>query len=331
MAAAAAAKAIPKKGAPAGGNVERSQSGSGSRIAGFVIAVGLGGWSAFLLGPEVLRQWDQWRHERAVEAKLREHVAELPPPPPPLPAHDPAIGKLGTDSSLSKEPLGLVLVAAQPGRTPLEGTAQLGVDVRNPQTYGAGALLENGARLVEIHTDAVVLERGTQRYRLRLRENVAQIERAQLPPGQSGFESRAQTAERNVRRNLAMVGGVSGSSTTPAPTTSFDHHAEVVRTYAEVQNGRVTALIVGQGTTGAGLARLGLRHGDRITSVDGQPVWGETQWNSVMDALSAGSSVTVSVQRGESVEDVTLTPSALQPPTPPPMPTQGAGAPPGMS
>jgi hypothetical protein len=39
------------------------------------------------------------------------------------------------------------------------GFAQIGVDATSPQTYAAGALLANGARLTEIYSRYVVLER----------------------------------------------------------------------------------------------------------------------------------------------------------------------------
>src|SRR5512147_151082 len=67
--------------------------------------------------------------------------AQSPPAPrvAPAPSFDPSDALLGTDSSVSTQEMQLVLVATAPGRTPREGTATLGTDPRNPQTYAAGA------------------------------------------------------------------------------------------------------------------------------------------------------------------------------------------------
>jgi len=73
---------------------------------------------------------------------------------------------LGNDSSVSKVPLPLVLVRTQPGRNSREGFAQIGVNALTPQTYGAGAILANGARLSEIYDHYVLLERDGRSVRL---------------------------------------------------------------------------------------------------------------------------------------------------------------------
>src|SRR2546429_388360 len=53
----------------------------------------------------------------------------------------------GNDSSVSAVPQPLILVRTQRGRNSREGFAQIGVRTHSPQTYIAGALLANGARL----------------------------------------------------------------------------------------------------------------------------------------------------------------------------------------
>jgi len=75
----------------------------------------------------------------------------------------------GADASIAKEPSRLYLTGTVLGRNVHEGYAMLGVSADNPQTFGAGALLLNGARLTEIHEKYVVLERGGRSARLYLR------------------------------------------------------------------------------------------------------------------------------------------------------------------
>ena len=105
-------------------------------------------------------------------------MAPKPIPIAKAPEHPPnkAIGLTppiprGNDSSISPEPLALTLVQVHLGRNATEGSAEIGVVRESPQTYQAGAMLENGSRLVEIHSDYVLLKNGTKQARLYL-ENV---------------------------------------------------------------------------------------------------------------------------------------------------------------
>ena len=84
---------------------------------------------------------------------------------------------LGTDSSVSVVPLRLHLVATRLGPNNREGFADIGVDVRTPQTYRAGAILANGARIDEIYSNYVILTREGREERLYVE--------GQTPPGDS--------------------------------------------------------------------------------------------------------------------------------------------------
>lgn len=84
----------------------------------------------------------------------------------------------GTDSPIGPRPQQLYLMATTPGNSTHEGTARIGTSPNTPQTYIAGALLVNGARIAEIHRDHVVLERKDERGKLYL--HAAQTERLSL-------------------------------------------------------------------------------------------------------------------------------------------------------
>ena len=60
----------------------------------------------------------------------------------------------------------LQLFGVKVGRSSAEGLAVLGAAEASSRTYVAGALLENGARLAELHSDHVVLTRAGRRYTL---------------------------------------------------------------------------------------------------------------------------------------------------------------------
>jgi type II secretion system protein C len=67
---------------------------------------------------------------------------------------------------VSVTPLALVLTGTHQAIDPRDSAAFIGVDPRYPQTYAAGALLANGARLAHIGRDHVLLERDGKRVRL---------------------------------------------------------------------------------------------------------------------------------------------------------------------
>jgi hypothetical protein len=114
-----------------------------------LLAIGAGGW----LSLHFIAPVDQPSTQEASREQMKvAETASRPSAPP-----DAATSLLGTASSISPDELTLVLVATSPGRTPRDGTASLGTDPRNPQTYAAGASLVNGAVLAEIHADHVVL------------------------------------------------------------------------------------------------------------------------------------------------------------------------------
>jgi hypothetical protein len=95
-------------------------------------------------------------------------IAGAPSPPPTKGVDIAPPTSQGNDTSISLVPLQLVLVHVQPGRNVYEGSAQIGVVRESAQAYQAGALLENGARLVEIHADYVLLQKGDRSARLYL-------------------------------------------------------------------------------------------------------------------------------------------------------------------
>ena len=93
-------------------------------------------------------RWHDWRaHSRAGRANRNSHRRLRP-------------------LRIHQVPKPLLLISTAPGRNPGEGTARIGTEPRNPQTYSGGAILANGARLAEIHSDHVVIERSGQRISL---------------------------------------------------------------------------------------------------------------------------------------------------------------------
>src|SRR5712671_4146777 len=146
-------------------------------FAGAAVLIVVALWAAdFRIGQfDLARAWQKtrewWHQEWFTDKDERQAVAPQLPTPVTVDSgqsKDPPKPLPGTDSSISATPQALVLVSTTRGRNAREGTARLGTHPENPQTYAAGALLANGARLLEIYDDHIVLERDGKQAKLYL-------------------------------------------------------------------------------------------------------------------------------------------------------------------
>lgn len=181
----------------------------------------------------------------------------------------------GTDSSLSTSPQPLFLVATSPGRNKSEGTAQIGTNPENPQTYVSGALLANGTRLAEIHRDHVILTRGDSAARLEI--------------------YRRNALAASTSNALLLVGGESQPHVPVTMTT------EVLTSYlrpSPVYDGEVMrGYQVYAGPKAGVFSRLGLEAGDVITAIDDAPLTDPQQALELLAQLTHGSAIVATVER----------------------------------
>jgi hypothetical protein len=191
----------------------------------------------------------------------------------------------GNDTSGSPIPLQLILVQTHPGMNVHEGTAQMGTVRESPQTYQAGALLENGARVAEIHTDYVLLQKGTRSVRLYLDNTPA-----------------AQKATGNA---LAMVGPIPGL---PPPTKAPSR--EVVTDYirpSPLYDGEaLLGYQVYPGAKSAPFMQMGLRAGDVIVAIDSMPLTDPAAAWDMFRQLADGSIHGASIKRSGQVQELSL-------------------------
>lgn len=191
----------------------------------------------------------------------------------------------GNDSSISKVPLPLLLTGTMPGRDAHEGRAFIGVDKDSPQTYAAGALLANGARIASIYTDHVVLERNGKSVELYL-------------------QGVGHSHHTNINSSLLTVGGV----TAPTPATANTH--EVLTDYirpspvydAEVLKG--FQVYAGQHATV--FSQLGLESGDIITSINGVPLNEPASAIEQLKQLTQGVAVTATLKRKGQTQTISI-------------------------
>jgi hypothetical protein len=196
---------------------------------------------------------------------------------------------LGTDSSVSPRPLPLILVRTQLGRNNREGFAQIGVNARTPQTYAAGAMLANGARLTEIYDHYVVLERDGHSVRLYLQGEGH-------PP--NGAEA-----------GVATVGGTPAEP--PAPVTSRDGLSQFIRPSPVFVGTQLRGYALYAGRQPAAFSDLGLESGDVLTTINGALVSRASDSLTVLNTLTEGAVLTVVVERQGVAQSLSLDGSVI--------------------
>lgn len=201
---------------------------------------------------------------------------------------------LGNDSSVSTVPQPLVLARVQLGRNSREGFAQIGVNARSPQTYAAGALLANGARLTEIHEHYVVLEGEGRSVHLYLQ--------GESPP--------ASTLSGSTTPGLLTVGGTPTEA--PAAVTSREPLTDYVRPSPVFVNGQLHGYALFAGRKARVFSELGLQSGDVITRINGAPVSTSSDSLAVLESLTKGDALSVVIEREGTARTLTLDGAALQ-------------------
>jgi general secretion pathway protein C len=148
----------------------------------------------------------------------------------------------------------------------------------------AGAILENGARIEEIYRDHVVLAKGAQRTELYL-------------------EATGKAARVSSRGEAMLtVGGP------PRKIEEAHLSIEVITDYLRpvpvYANGIITGFQVYPGAQSAPFNQWGLKAGDIVTDLDGQPLTESDQAMGLFRSIADGEAMTAKVHRstGETVE-----------------------------
>jgi general secretion pathway protein C len=216
-------------------------------------------------------------------------------------AANPVVASLGTDDFGSETPRSLVLVDTSPGRNAREGTARLGTNPANPQTYSAGAILLNGARLTEILPDYIVLERGGGSVRL--------------------YAQGRGPAVHPEKSPLLQVGGtrIGGNLASSAGSLPDDSRTAAIRNYIRfnpvLENEQLRGFELLVGARPEAFPRLGLLAGDVLTQFNGVKVTDGNQVMDMLERLFAGAAIDATVERGGRSQRVTLDGSVLSKPT----------------
>ena len=255
------------------------------------------------LKPRDLYEW--WQRPGKAVVKPRPPVVLAPRTVQNVHHEDPK-ARFGTDSSASTVPLSFHLVRAMPGLSSRSGKAQIGVDVSHPQTYLAGAILENGARLDEIYRDHVVLVKGAHHTSLYI-----------TTTGASTVATKPDA--------LTLTGGP--TPVVGSPHLSLEPVTDYLRVVPLYRDNIVAGFQVYPGVRTAPFTKWGLRPGDVMIDLDGQPLSDPDQVMASLRGLIDGEALTATVEREGASLSITLNGADIQQlrtasnaPLPPPNP-----------
>jgi len=192
----------------------------------------------------------------------------------------------GNDTSVSPIPLPLILVRTQPGRNSREGLAQIGVNARSPQTYAAGAILANGARLTEIYEHYVVFDRDDHSVRLYL---------------QGEAQSRG-----DLETGLLTVGGAAPAAAVVTMTKSQETLTTYLRPSPVFVGGQLRGYALYPGRNPEPFSRLGLQPGDVVTRINGTAISSPADSLAALRTLADGAAITVVLERQGNLESLSL-------------------------
>lgn len=246
--------------------------------AGSAVLIIVACWSA-----GVFERWREWFVPEADAPVAAQGPAPVIAAPPVTAPGGPL--RLADDGAVGK----MRLVATQPGRNAREGTAQLATGNADPLTYVAGALLANGASLVEVHADHVVLKRGASSTELYV-EGMARTARGAkaAPPDEA-----LTTVEKPADARASKAVG---------PET----YASIVRAVPRFVDNAVAGFEVYPGTDAGALGRLNLRTGDVLLEVDGRALQSVEQLHGSLESIRGGAALMATVQRGAEQLVVTM-------------------------
>jgi type II secretion system protein C len=146
-------------------------------------------------------------------------------------------------------------------------------------------MLANGARLLQIFKDYVVLEQAGRTVRLYLAD-------------------RQDRGSPQAGSDLLLVGGhVAGK---PAPADSSEEFTDYIRPTPVFEGTNLTGYQVYAGVRADVFGQLGLRAGDVITAIDGVPFTDPTQAVEMFRQLASGIAMQATVRRQGGLQDISL-------------------------
>jgi len=183
----------------------------------------------------------------------------------------------------------LVLAGTIATENPKRGMAII-IDGGPSKVFSVGENV-NGASLYSVYLDHVILDRGGTLETLVLPRLLAGGPR--LPARRGGADMRTVQAVDNIRRMVQQDPGILDQVMRTVP--SYDNAAGKLRGF-RAYPGRNRTIF----------SKLGLKPGDLVTAINGQPLDDPQHGQEVLNTIQSSNSVTVTVERGGQKEDISL-------------------------
>lgn len=206
---------------------------------------------------------------------------------------DPAGQAAGDPADAPETNLSLVLAGTIAASDPKMGFGIIGESATAAKLFSVGDSVPGGARLHAVYGDRVILERAGQLEALLLPREYKGGSSALAPP-QARADAPAAPGAQVVDRVRRMIAQDPGSV------------AEIMRPQPVFANGQQRGYRVYPGRNRAQFARLGLRPGDLVMSVNGTPLDDPQRGMEIFRSIGTSSQVRVTVERNGQPQELTL-------------------------
>ncbi len=205
---------------------------------------------------------------------------------------DPAEQAVGDPADAPQTRLSLVLAGTIAASDPKLGFGIIGESAANAKLYSVGDSVPGGVRLHAVYGDRVILDRSGQLEALLLPREYRGGSGSAAPPARAVLPTTAgaRVADR-VRRMIAQDPG---------------SVAEIMRPQPVFANGQQRGYRVYPGRNRAQFARLGLRPGDLVMSVNGTPLDDPQRGMEIFRSIGSSDQVRVMVERNGRPQELTL-------------------------
>jgi general secretion pathway protein C len=183
--------------------------------------------------------------------------------------------------------LPLVLVGIIAADDPQDGLAILGENAAAAKVYAVGDKVPGGAKVHQVLSDRVVIDRNGQLESLMLPR---QLQAGTAPPSTSVLQTEAPIMDR-MRKLMTEDPGLM---------------ADIMRPQPVFAQGKQKGYRVYPGRNRQAFARLGLRPGDLVMSINGTPLDDPARGQEVFRTLGSSSEAHITVMRAGQQQDLTL-------------------------
>ncbi len=218
------------------------------------------------------------------------------------------------DAAVPQTQMNLMLAGTWASDDPTKGYAFIGESANTARMVAVGGAVRPGTVLHSVYPDYVVIETNGKRESLRLPRFGNGTLAAQLtsPPAAPARNPNLENLRQMAENNPAAF-------------------SEIVRPQPVFANGVQRGYRVYPGRNRQQFAKLGLRPGDLVTSINGTPLDDPQRGMEIFNTMGASDRVTVTVERNGQPQELTLNMAQLSMPESPPVDGDRPASNPGQS